>query len=905
MSDVLPPDGAAGSPPGDNGDDATTTTATPAAPTPPAMSDRLVAVNIEDEMRGSYLDYAMSVIIGRALPDVRDGLKPVHRRVLYAQHELGNAYNRAYKKSARVVGDVIGKYHPHGDQAVYDTLVRMAQTFSMRHVLVDGQGNFGSIDGDPPAAMRYTEVRMAKLASELLADLEKETVDFGPNYDDSLKEPLVMPTRFPNLLINGSSGIAVGMATNIPPHNLREVIQATKALARNAELSAQDLMAFVPGPDFPTGGLIYGTHNLKQAYETGRGVIQVRGRASVEEGKRTDRIIITEIPYQVNKTTLIEKIAEMTRDKRLEGVGDIRDESDREGMRIVIELKRDGNADVILNQLYAHTQLQTSFGLNMLAIVDGQPRTLSLKELIQHFIDHRREVVTRRSRFELREARKRFNIVYGLLAAIDAIDRIIAIIRGAANTDAARTALMAEPLPLTPAFRELSTRLLTFDYATGEDALARGIVRLNEEQAQAILEMRLSRLTGLERDKLASEADELRAAIEHLTAILASDVMLMNVIVKELEEVEAEYSEPRRTELVIDGRQMSAEDLIADEAMVVTLSHLGYIKRNPVDLYRKQNRGGRGKTATATREEDFVESVFVASMHTYVLIFTDKGKVYWLKVHEVPQASPQTRGKPLVNLLKIGQDEKIAAVLPVREFVEGKFLVMATANGTVKKTDLMAYSNPRPSGLIALNIEEGDRLIHVGLADADCEVLLATRQGMAIRFAESDVRAMGRGATGVRGVNLKKDGDAVVGMVILPKGALEGGGEGAPEILTLCDNGYGKRTELAEYRLQGRGGSGIINCKVTDKNGLVASVCGVRADEHIMVVTIRGMMIRFEVAQIAVHGRATQGVRVIDTEEGDSVASVAVLTERDLVSAAASAAPSTTAGDAADEDDDK
>ncbi len=861
MSDVLPPDGA---PP-----------ATPPSPPANPPTDKLVPINIEDEMRASYLDYAMSVIIGRALPDVRDGLKPVHRRVLFAMQELGNTYNRAYKKSARVVGDVIGKYHPHGDQAVYDTVVRMAQEFSMRHVLVDGQGNFGSIDGDPPAAMRYTEVRMARLASEMLADIDKETVDFGPNYDDSLHEPLVLPTRFPNLLVNGSAGIAVGMATNIPPHNLGEIIEATVALAKNPELTVKELMQLVPGPDFPTAGIIYGSGGLHSAYETGRGVIQVRGRAKLEQGRRgAEMIVVTEIPYQVNKTTLIEKVAELVRDKRIEGVGDIRDESDREGMRIVIEVKRDANSDVILNQLYANTQLQTSFGINLLAIVDGQPRTLSLKELIEHFITHRKEVVTRRSRFELREANKRFNIVFGLLAAIDSIDRIIEIIRAAPNPERAKQDLMAEKLNVSPAFKTLCDRLLTFDYKTGKDAMAAGFVRLNEEQAQAILEMRLARLTGLERDKLAEEGEELRHTIERLVAILNSEQLLLDVIVKELLEVKEQYADPRRTELIRDAKQMKDEDLIDDEEMVVTVSHLGYVKRASPDLYRAQKRGGRGKTAATTRDEDFVESAFIASMLSYVLIFTDKGKVYWVKVHEVPEGSRQSRGKPLVNLIKIDKDEQIAAVLPVREFKEGKYLMMVTQQGTIKKTDLMAFSHPRPSGLIALSIDEGDRLIKVGLTDGACEILLATRNGMAIRFAEEDVRAMGRTATGVRGVSLKKEGDAVVGMVVLEKGA-------QPEILTVCDKGYGKRTALPEYRLQGRGGSGIINCKVTDKNGLVAAVSSVSTDAQVMVVTNRGMMIRLEVATISSLSRATQGVRLISCEPGESVSSVAVLAERD------------------------
>jgi DNA gyrase subunit A len=845
----------------------------PAPPPPPSDRDKLVAVHIEDEMRASYLDYAMSVIIGRALPDVRDGLKPVHRRILFAMHELGNTYNRAYKKSARVVGDVIGKYHPHGDQAVYDTLVRMAQEFSLRHLLVDGQGNFGSVDGDPPAAMRYTEVRMSKLAGEMLADIEKETVDFGPNYDDSLQEPLVLPSRLPNLLVNGSSGIAVGMATNIPPHNLAEVIDATVALARNPELGVKDLMRYVPAPDFPTGGIIYGTSSLLKAYETGRGAISLRAKATIEEGKKHDAIVVTEIPFQVNKSLLIERIAELVRDKKIEGIGDVRDESDRDGMRIFIELKKDANSEVILNQLFANTPLEVSFSFNMLAIVNGQPRMLSLRDLLHHFIDHRREVVTRRSRFELKEAQKRFNIVFGLLAAIDSIDRVIEIIRAAKDGETAKLDLMAEKLPMSPAFKELCQRLLTFEYGTGTTALVAGHVRLNEAQAQAILDMRLARLTGLERDKLSTEATELQQSIEKLSAILASDELLIKVIIEELEELKKNYADPRRTDIVHQAREMSVEDLIAEEEMVVTVSHAGYVKRASIDLYRTQKRGGRGKTAATTRDEDFVESIFVASTHSYVLIFTNRGRVYWLKVYEIPEAGRSSRGKPIVNLIKIEKDEKIAAVLPVRAFAEGQYVVMATSGGTVKKTDLMEFGSPRPSGLRAITIDEDDALIGVALTDGKREVVLATRAGLAIRFAEDEVRSMGRTARGVTGVRLKRQGDAVVGMVVLS--------DSTPEILTVCDKGYGKRTEVNEYRLTRRGGSGIINIKVTERNGSVASVCGVSKDDQLMVVTDRGMMIRMRVAQISLQGRASQGVRVISIEAEESVSSVARIAEHE------------------------
>ncbi|MEK7706340.1 MAG: DNA gyrase subunit A, partial [Myxococcota bacterium] len=707
----------------------------------------------------------------------------------------------------------------------------------------------------------------------MLADIDKETVDFAPNYDESLQEPLVLPARFPNLLVNGSSGIAVGMATNIPPHNLSEIVDATIALVRDPTLGVADLMRFVPAPDFPTAGIIYGAAGMRQAYETGRGVIKLRGRAAIEETKKGDRIVITEIPYQVNKAALLERIADMVREKKLDGISDLRDESDRDGMRVVIELKRDANGEVILNQLYANTALQTSFGINMVAIVNGQPRLLGLVEMLRYFIDHRREVVTRRSRYELREARKRFNVIFGLLAAIDSIDRVIEIIRAAKDTGEAKENLMAERLPVSPAFRALCQRLITFDYATGTEALTAGHVLLNAEQAQAILDMRLARLTGLERDKLAGEADELRQAIERLLEILGSDAKLLEVIVTELQEVKALHADKRRTEIEHDARNISVEDLIADEEVVVTVSHAGYVKRAAVDLYRAQNRGGRGKTAATTRDEDFVENIFVASTHSYVLVFSDRGKVYWLKVYEIPEADRASRGKPIVNLIKLAKDEKVAAVLPVREFTEGKFVVMATTHGIIKKTDLMAFSNPRPSGLIALTTDEGDALIYVGVTDGERELVVATRQGMAIRFPESQVRAMGRSARGVRAINLKKEGDAVVGLVIL---------DGTfADLLTVCDNGYGKRTEIGEYRLQGRGGSGTINCKITTKNGPVASVSGVSSDDQVMVVTNRGMMIRTQVGQISRLGRSTQGVRVISLTEGESVASVARIAERD------------------------
>lgn len=849
----------------------TTDNTPPAAGGPP---ERILPVNIEEEMRGSFLDYAMSVIVGRALPDVRDGLKPVHRRILFAMHEQSNTYNRAYKKSARIVGDVIGKYHPHGDSAVYDAMVRMAQDWSMRHLLVDGQGNFGSVDGDSPAAMRYTEVRMTRLTGELLADIEKETVDFGPNYDDSLQEPLVMPARFPNLLVNGSTGIAVGMATNIPPHNLGEVIDACVALADNPAITTGQLMQHVPGPDFPTAGIIYGAGGLRSAYETGRGSIKVRGRVNIEQMKgNRERIVVTELPYQVNKATLLERIAEMVRDKKLEGISDLRDESNREGMRMVIELKRDAATEVVLNQLYANTALQSSFGFNVVALVDGQPRILSLKEIIEHFLNHRREVVTRRSQFELREARKRFNVVYGLLSAIDSIDRVISIIRAAPDSPAAKVALMAEKLPMSPAFMELSKRLVSFDYETGKQAMERGFMRLNDEQAQAILDMRLSRLTGLERDKLEQEAGELHDQIEKLLAILGSYELLMKVIVGELVAIKEQYADARRTTIETNGLEIADEDLIADEDMVVTRSHSGYVKRVPPSTYRAQGRGGRGKTAAQTRDdEDFIENVFVASMRSYVLAFTDKGRVYWMKVHELPSGAAQARGKLLQNIIRLQDGEKVRAILPVREFKEGQNIVFVTKQGTVKKTDIMQFSNPRPSGIIALSIDEGDELVFVGLTSGASQIILATREGQAIRFDEALVRLMGRSAYGVRGIRFKKAGDEVVGAVIPEPGQV---------LLTVSEMGFGKRTAVDEYRQTNRGGSGVVNMKLTARNGRVASMIGVAEDDHIMVVTDKGIMIRMVANSIRSTGRSSQGVRVIALGSGERVTSVTRLEDKD------------------------
>ncbi len=722
-----------------------------------------IPVYIEDEMRQSYMDYAMSVIIGRALPDVRDGLKPVHRRVLYAMYDMGNTWNTAYKKSARVAGDVIGKYHPHGEMAVYDTIVRLAQDFSMRYPLVDGQGNFGSIDGDPPAAMRYTEIRMSRLADEMLADLEKETVDFVPNYDDSLREPTVLPSRIPNLLVNGASGIAVGMATNIPPHNLGEVIDGLIEMVARPEITIKELMEYIPGPDFPTGGFIHGKAGIVQAYEEGRGIVQMRGKVFTETVKRTGReqIIVSEIPFMVNKTRLIEQIAELVNEKRIEGISDLRDESDREGMRIVIELKRDAVAEVIINQLYKHTALQESFGVNMLAIVEGRPRVLTLKQALKAFLDHRKEVVTRRTAYDLRKAEERLHILEGLKIALDHLDAVIALIRAAREPKAAKEGLMQN-------------------------------FALSEVQAQAILDMRLQRLTGLERDKILEEHKQTLELIAKLRTILADEKEIYRIIVEELQEIKKNYGDARRTEIIDRTEEISIEDLIVEEDMVVTISHEGYIKRNPAALYRAQRRGGKGKIGTTTREEDFVEYLFVASTHSYILFFTTVGKVYWIKVHELPQAGRAARGRPIVNLLNLEQGERVSAFLPVKEFQEGRYVVFATKRGLIKKTELMAYANPRASGIRAIAIEANDEVISVRLTDGNQEIILTTSEGQSIRFKESHVRATGRDTYGVVGMSLEQD-DSVVNMEISSLGA---------DILTASEKGYGKRTPMNEYRLQ-------------------------------------------------------------------------------------------------------
>lgn len=801
-------------------------------------------VNIEDEMRKSYMDYAMSVIVGRALPDVRDGLKPVHRRVLFAMSELSNDWNKPYKKSARVVGDVIGKYHPHGDSAVYNTIVRMAQSFSMRHPLVDGQGNFGSIDGDSAAAMRYTEVRMDRLAHELLTDIDKETVDFGPNYDDSLQEPLVLPCKFPNLLVNGSEGIAVGMATKIPPHNLGEVIDALIAVIDNPALDFDDLLRLVPGPDFPTGGFILGRDGIREAYASGRGIIQTRARALVEKDRRTGResIIVNEIPYQVNKAKLIEKIAELVKEKKIEGISDLRDESDRDGMRIVIELKKESIPEVILNQLYKMTQMQSSFGIIMLAIVNGQPRVLALREVLDRFIEHRKEIITRRCIFELKKAEARAHILEGLKIALENLDEVIQIIKSSTNPAEAKERLMTR-----------------FGFST--------------LQAQAILDMRLHRLTGLERDKIIAEYNEILALIQRLKEILASEVEILNIIKQELIEIKERFANPRRTEIIAKTGDLSLEDLIVEEDMVVTVSHTGYIKRNAVSLYRAQRRGGKGKTGMRPKEEDFVEHLFIASTHAYILVFTDLGKVYWLKVHEIPQGGRATRGKAIVNLLQLSSEENVTSILPVKEFVEDKFIVTATRNGVVKKTELMAYSNPRAGGIIALTIDEGDRLVSTRLTDGTMDILLASNHGKSIRFPESDVRSMGRTSRGVRGMMLEA-GDSIIGMEVVTDAT-------AATLVTVTENGYGKRTDLDEYRVQSRGGKGIITIKTTERNGQVVDIKLVNDESDLMFITDRGKVLRTGVSMLSIIGRNTQGVRLMVLESGERIVAVARLAEKD------------------------
>ena len=826
------------------------------------VAKEILQVNLEDEMKQSYLDYAMSVIVGRALPDVRDGLKPVHRRVLFAMRELGNDWNKAYKKSARVVGDVIGKYHPHGDSAVYDTIVRMAQPFSMRYVLVDGQGNFGSVDGDSAAAMRYTEVRMAKLAHELLADIDKETVDFVPNYDESEHEPSVLPTRVPNLLINGSAGIAVGMATNIPPHNLREVVNACIALIDDPGLPIDGLLQHVPGPDFPTAALINGASGILDAYRTGRGRVHIRARSHFEEIRDGSRqaIVITELPYQVNKARLVERIAELVREKKLEGISELRDESDKDGLRVVIELKRGENGEVVLNNLYKHTPLQTVFGINMVALVDGQPRLLNLKEMLEAFLRHRREVVTRRTLFELRKARERAHVLEGLAVALANIDEVIALIKASPSPAEARAGLTGRdwaPGVVTGLLERAgaeATRPAGLDPALGLGATG---YRLSDAQAQAILELRLHRLTGLEQDKIIKEYQEIIEKIKEFTEILASADRLSQVIRDELIAIRDEYGDVRRTEILPDHLDLSMEDLISEEDVVVTLSHGGYAKAQPVADYQAQRRGGRGRAATRVKEEDFVDKLFIANTHDWLLCFSSRGKVYWLKVYELPIAGRGSRGKPIVNLLPLEADERINAVLPIREFVEGPYLFMATARGTVKKTPLVAFSRPRRDGIIAIDLREDDYLIDVGLTDGRQQVLLCASNGKAIRFREADVRPMGRTAGGVRGLRLAED-HRVIALIIADDGLL----------LLATEHGYGKLTALADFPLHGRGGQGVIAIQTNDRNGQMVGALLVNPDDQVMMISDTGVLVRTAIEGISVLGRNTQGVRLIRLDEG-------------------------------------
>lgn len=799
----------------------------------------LKTINIEDEIKLSYLDYAMSVIIGRAIPDVRDGLKPVHRRILFAMHELRNDFNKPYKKSARIVGDVIGKYHPHGDAAVYDALVRMAQSFSMRYALIDGQGNFGSVDGDPPAAMRYTEIRMHRLGHEFLRDIEKETVPYQPNYDNTLLEPLVLPTRVPNLLLNGSSGIAVGMATNIPPHNLRELCEGIMALLDDPEITVAGLMRYIQGPDFPTAGFICGCQGIREAYETGRGTIKMRARMEVEESGRRSHLIVTELPYQVNKARLLERIAELVKQKKIEGIQDIRDESDREGMRVVLTLRQGDEPKVIENQLYKHTPLESSFGVILLAVVDNKPEVLNLKEVLRKFLDFRRQVVIRRTQYELNQAEKRAHLLEGLKRALDHLDEVIELIRAAASPQVARAQLMSR-----------------FEFS--------------EDQAQAILEMRLQRLTGLEREKIVEEYFQILKEIERLRQILASAELVDQVIREELQELVNQFGDVRKTEIMADAGDICIEDLIANEEMVVTISQAGYVKRTPLSIYRSQKRGGRGRSGMSTREEDLVTSVFTASAHDYLLVFTNRGQVFWLKVYEIPEVGPSALGKAIVNLLALQPREKIQAVLPVKDFKDGQYVVMATRNGIVKKTDLTAYANPRSNGIRAINLDEDDELIAVRITDGERDLFLMSRSGKSIRVSEKEFRPLGRVSRGIRGMNL--DGSELVGMDVIDAGK---------SILVITEKGFGKRTLEEAYRCQSRGGKGVFNVRVTEKNGGVVGFRQVGEEEEILIITNRGRLIRMPAAQVSKIGRVTQGVKLMALDEGEQVMDLAISAEPD------------------------
>jgi DNA gyrase subunit A len=831
------------------------------------FAKEVLPVNLEDEMRQSYLDYAMSVIVGRALPDVRDGLKPVHRRVLYAMSVLGNDWNKPYKKSARVVGDVIGKYHPHGDTAVYDTIVRMAQPFSLRYMLVDGQGNFGSVDGDSPAAMRYTEVRMAKIAHELLADIDKETVDFVPNYDESETEPAVFPTRIPNLLVNGSAGIAVGMATNIPPHNLTEVVNACIALIDNSDIDMKGLMEYVPGPDFPTAGIINGVRGIQEAYLTGRGRIYVRARTHIEtdEKRGRDAIVVTELPYQVNKARLIEKIAELVKDKKIEGIAPdgLRDESDKDGMRMVIELKRGEVAEVLLNNLYQHTQLQTVFGINLVALVDGQPRLLNLKQMLQAFLRHRREVVTRRTVYDLRKARERAHVLEGLAVALANIDEVIQLIKSSSSRAEARERLLERlwaPGVVTEMLERSGADASRPEGLGGEFGLVEGRYRLSETQAQAILDLRLHQLTGLEQDKIVDEYKELLARIDELLEILNNPDRLMEVIREELEAVRDQFGDARRTEINTDHEDLSLEDLIAEEDVVVTLSHAGYAKSQPLSSYAAQRRGGKGKAATRVREEDFIDKLFIASTHDTILCFSSRGKAYWLKVYQLPQAGRTARGKPIVNLLPLEEGERINAVLPVREFDQDHYVFMATASGTVKKTPLADFSRPRSSGIIAIELRDTDYLVDVAITDGSRDVILVSDAGKAIRFNEMDVRPMGRTACGVRGIRLQQD-QSVIALIIVEEG----------DVLVATEYGYGKRTPTEEFPLHGRGGQGVIAIQGSERNGETVGAVQVKDDDEIMLISNGGTLVRTRVGEVSRMGRNTQGVRLITLSEGETL----------------------------------
>ncbi|MBU0566725.1 DNA gyrase subunit A [bacterium] len=801
--------------------------------------EKIVTRYIEDEMKSSYLDYAMSVIVGRALPDVRDGLKPVHRRIFYAMNQMGLSPEKPYRKSARIVGEVMGKYHPHGDMAIYATIVRMAQDFSLRYPLIDGQGNFGSIDEDPPAAMRYTEVKLSKIATEILRDIDKETVDYSPNFDDSLKEPLVLPTALPNLLVNGSSGIAVGMATNIPPHNLGEIVDGTIKVMENPELSVQKLMQIIPGPDFPTGGIIFGQDGVRDAYATGRGIITLRGKANTEKQPQgREKIIISEIPYQISKKALLQKIAALVNEKKIEGISDLRDESDRDGMRIVVDVKRGEETSVVINQLYKQTQLQTTFGIIFLSLINNRPQILGIKPLIQHFIDFRQEIVRKRIEYELRKAEARAHILEGLKIALSRIDEVIATIKASENVGEAREALITK-------------------------------FSLSEIQAQAILDMKLQRLTGLEQEKIEAEYLELIKAIARLKFILENEPEILQIIKEELLELKEKYGDKRRTDIIEKGVQLNMEDLIAEEEMIITISHTGYIKRLPVTTYRKQRRGGRGLSGMKTKEEDFVEHLFIGGTHDYILFFTNLGRIYWKKVYQIPEAGRLSKGKAIVNFLEVGKDEKVKAFIPVKDFEAGLFLFMATKKGVVKKTLLSAYKNPRANGIIGLGLKEGDELIQVEMTTGQDEIILSASHGKSIRFREEDIRPSGRAAKGVRGITLAKN-DEVVGMAVVRRGLT---------LLTVTANGYGKRTELSNYRTQKRGGSGLIDIKTTERNGEVIRACEMGDQDEFMIMTESGMVIRTCASDISVIGRNTQGVRLIRINESDQVVGIAPVRE--------------------------